>query len=161
MLDLRFLEPPTQHSLEEARRSLQTQQQSADEIKSKIQDAEQELKTVERHWHEVIRNLQQEHASAEQSIASTLAYLSPIRRLPHELLGSIFSFIFEEYPCCAWVLSAVCQLWRKQALGMHRLWSRVRFQLCILPLLIETRGDTLPHLLSRTIAPPISSSDSR
>ncbi|KAI0694203.1 hypothetical protein BC835DRAFT_1415455 [Cytidiella melzeri] len=126
MLDLRFLDPPTQHSLGEARRSLQKQQESVDKITAKIQDAEQELERIVRESHEVIRDLEQERAVVADGIARTLAYLSPIRRLPHELLGQIFTFIFEDYPCCSWVLSAVCQLWRRQVLSMPRLWSKIR-----------------------------------
>lgn len=125
MRDLRFTEPPTRHSLEEARRSLQEQQESSNRIASKIEDAEQELKRILKESQQMIWNLEKERAAVEDGIARTLAYLSPIRRLPHELLGVIFTFIFDDYPCCAWVLSAVCKLWRSQVLSMPRLWSKV------------------------------------
>ncbi|KAI0088846.1 hypothetical protein BDY19DRAFT_1089545 [Irpex rosettiformis] len=127
MLDLLPLpEPPTQSSLTEARRNLETQKQSANNLASKIRDAEQELERIVRESHEAIKNLEQERAAVEGGIARTLAYLSPIRRLPHELLRLIFTLIFEDYPCCAWVLSAVCQLWRREALSMPRLWTKIR-----------------------------------
>ncbi|KAI0341461.1 hypothetical protein BDW22DRAFT_1359033 [Trametopsis cervina] len=126
MRDLRFTEPPTRHSLEEARRSLQEQQESSNRIASKIEDAEQELKRILKESQQMIWNLEKERAAVEDGIARTLAYLSPIRRLPHELLGVIFTFIFDDYPCCAWVLSAVCKLWRSQVLSMPRLWSKIR-----------------------------------
>lgn len=119
-------EPPTQNSLADARRSLKEQEQAAHDLALKIKDAEHELERILRESHEAIATLERERAAVEDGIARTLAYLSPIRRLPHELLGHIFTFIFEDYPCCAWVLSAVCQLWRRKALSMPRLWSKVR-----------------------------------
>jgi hypothetical protein len=51
--------------------------------------------------------------------------MSPIRRLPSELLRHIFMMNFDEYPCCAWILSSVCLQWRRLALSMPKLWSKV------------------------------------
>ena len=113
MLDLSLPEPPTQSGLAEARRILEDQKQSSDSLASKIKDAEEELQRINRESREAIKNLEQERAAVEDAITKTLAYLSPIRRLPHELLRLIFNLIFEDFPCCAWVLSAVCQLWRR------------------------------------------------
>ncbi|KAI0311008.1 hypothetical protein OF83DRAFT_1152884 [Amylostereum chailletii] len=33
---------------------------------------------------------------------------------------------FSEYPCCAWILASVCPLWRRLALSMPKIWSKIR-----------------------------------
>jgi hypothetical protein len=75
-----------------------------------------------------IKQLQRERAALEEKISRTLAYVSPIRRLPAELLRLIFMTNFDEYPCCAWILSSVCSQWRRLALSMPKLWSKVWYQ---------------------------------
>ncbi|KAF8632777.1 hypothetical protein AX15_001680 [Amanita polypyramis BW_CC] len=67
-----------------------------------------------------------QRAQLEAKELRTLAYLSPIRKLPAELLRDIFLWNFEEHPCCAWVLSAVCTSWRRLVLQTPGLWSKIR-----------------------------------
>jgi hypothetical protein len=75
--------------------------------------------------HCATKQLQRERAALEEKISRTLAYMSPIRRLPAELLRHIFMMNFDEYPCCAWILSSVCSQWRRLTLSMPKLWSKV------------------------------------
>lgn len=121
-----FPEPPTRASLTDARRVLDQQRNAVDALATRIQAAEDELKHIVRTRRDAIQEMEKERATAEDQVSRTLAYLSHIRRLPHELLGQIFMFIFDDYPCCAWVLAAVCSPWRRQVLSMPRLWSKVR-----------------------------------
>ncbi len=118
--------PPTPSSLAEARREVTVQQASHSNLTARIQAAEEELARVVEQSKRAIRELEKERAAIEQQLAQTLSYLSPIRRLPQELLGHIFMCIFDDLPCCAWILSAVSSLWRRQVLSMHKLWSKVR-----------------------------------
>ncbi|CCM06651.1 uncharacterized protein FIBRA_08934 [Fibroporia radiculosa] len=121
-------EPPTKTSLAEARRDLALHQQSVKALSTKIQSAEDELSRIVEQSRCAIHELEKERAALEDRVALTLAYISPIRRLPHELLRYIFLIDFDEYPCCAWVLSAVCSLWRRLALSMPTLWSKQPLQ---------------------------------
>lgn len=125
-------EPATRATLADARRQLAIHRESVCRVSDKIQSAEDTLARIVEDSKCAIRELERERASLEESVALTLAYLSPIRRLPHELLRHIFMSNFEEYPCCAWVLSAVCSLWRKLVLSMPILWSKA--SPCHLPL---------------------------
>ncbi|KAJ6578933.1 hypothetical protein B0H10DRAFT_2236042 [Mycena sp. CBHHK59/15] len=56
----------------------------------------------------------------------TCAYLSPTRRLSSELLSEMFLWCFDGHPCCGWVLSAVCAKWRRQALNIPLIRSKIR-----------------------------------
>lgn len=120
-----FPEPATQATISDARRHLALQRDSVEDISQKIQEAEQNLARIVEESRCAIQELEREKVAAEESVAAALAYLSPIRRLPDEILRHIFLFNFEEYPCCAWVLAAVSSLWRRLVLSMPRLWSRV------------------------------------
>ena len=118
-------EPPTQASLAEARRELTSRQESVQALSDRIRAAEEELARTVALAKSAILELEKERDVLQEQVAHTLAYIAPIRRLPHELLRYIFLLNFEEYPCCAWVLSAVCTLWRRQVLSMPTLWSKV------------------------------------
>lgn len=118
-------EPPTQATLADARRQLGHQRKSIQALSTQIQAAEDELARIVEERRSAIRELEAERAALEEDVSATLAYVAPIKRLPHELLRHIFLLNFEEYPCCAWVLSAVCSLWRRLVLSMPTLWSKV------------------------------------
>ncbi|KAH9038584.1 hypothetical protein EDB85DRAFT_2132236 [Lactarius pseudohatsudake] len=105
-------EPPTAASLADARRLLG--------------ESNAQLAQIVAESRCVIKQLQCEREALEDKIARALAYMSPIRRLPSELLRHIFIMNFDEYPCCAWILSSVCSQWRRLALSMPRLWSKIR-----------------------------------
>ena len=122
---VRFPEPPTSFSLADARRELTTQKESAKELSEKIHEAEENLARIIQESRCAIQQMEQEREVLEGEMDQILAYISPIKRLPDELLRLIFSMNFEDYPCCAWVLAAVCKLWRRQALSMPKIWSKV------------------------------------
>ena len=118
-------EPPTPSSLADARRSLDESNSSLANVDRKIEAAEAQLAQIVADSRCSINQLQRERAALEEKISRTLAYMSPIRRLPAELLRHIFMMNFDEYPCCAWILSSVCSQWRRLALSMPKLWSKV------------------------------------
>ncbi len=119
------LEPPTASSLADARRFLQETNTSLADVDRKIEAAEAQLAQIVADSRCSIKQLQRERAALEEKISRALAYISPIRRLPSELLRHIFIMNFDEYPCCAWILSSVCSQWRRLALSMPKLWSKV------------------------------------
>ena len=118
-------EPPTASSLADARRLLDESNTSLADVDHKIEAAEAQLAQIVAESRCSIKHLQRERAALEEKISRTLAYMSPIRRLPAELLRHIFMMNFDEYPCCAWILSSVCSQWRRLALSMPKLWSKV------------------------------------
>jgi hypothetical protein len=122
-------EPATEATLADARRALEIQRRSLLHITGKIDSSEAALAQIVADSRCAINEMAKERATLEEKIFHTMAYLSPIRRLPFELLRQIFLFNFDDYPCCAWVLCAVCSLWRKTALSMPRIWSKVRYPL--------------------------------
>ena len=118
-------EPPTAASLADARRLLDESNASLGDVNHKIETAEAQLAQIVAESHCAIKQLQLQREALEDKIARARAYMSPIRRLPNELLRHIFIMNFDEYPCCAWILSSVCSQWRRLALSMPRLWSKV------------------------------------
>jgi F-box-like len=118
-------DPPTPASLADARRLLNESNSSLAGLDRKIEAAEAQLAQIVADSRGTIKLLQRERAALEDKISRTLAYVSPIRRLPAELLRLIFMMNFDEYPCCAWILSSVCSQWRRLALSMPKLWSKV------------------------------------
>ncbi|KAI0719231.1 hypothetical protein C8Q72DRAFT_864085 [Fomitopsis betulina] len=143
-------EPPTQASLAEARRELSSRQDSVQALSDRIRTAEEELARTVAIAKSAIRELEKERDELQERVAHTLAYVAPIRRLPHELLRYIFLLNFEEYPCCAWVLSAVCTLWRRQVLSTPTMWSKIRLVTTqstsadTIRLWLERSGSTVP-----------------
>lgn len=122
---LNYPEPPTESSISEARRALQTQRQALSQLSERITSAEDALSQIVADRKRAIREMQREQHALEVKVKHTLAYISPIRRLPHELLRHIFMFNFDNHPCCAWILASVCVPWRRLALSIPRLWSKV------------------------------------
>ncbi|KAF8219338.1 hypothetical protein L208DRAFT_1418372 [Tricholoma matsutake] len=145
-----FPEPPTQATLADARRSLNETRISVMQMSSKIDKAEAELEQLVHDSKTIINQMQQERACLQEHLLQTMAYLSPIRRLPTDLLSDIFMWSFEDYSCQAWILASVCSSWRRLALRMPRIWSKVR--LCTsqnasadtIRLWLERSGDTVP-----------------
>jgi len=120
-----FCDPPTASSLAEARQALQATRTSVTELDTKIDAAEAALAHLIRDSQRKIDELLRERATLEEQVLQTMAYLSPIRRLPIELLRDVFMWCFLDHPCCAWVLASVCSPWRRLALRMPKLWSKV------------------------------------
>jgi F-box-like len=118
-------EPPTPSSLADARRFLDKTATSRADLDRKIEAAEAQLAQIVADSRCTIKQLQRERETLDEKISRALAYMSPIRRLPSELLRHIFMMNFDEHPCCAWILSSVCSQWRRMALSMPKLWSKV------------------------------------
>ncbi|KAI0264609.1 hypothetical protein BC834DRAFT_924502 [Gloeopeniophorella convolvens] len=138
-------EPPTASSLADARRLLDESHASLGDLDRKIEAAEAQLAQIVAESRCAIQQLQRDRTALEEKITQTRAYMSPIRRLPSELLRHIFIINFEEYPCCAWILSSVCSRWRRLALSMPKLWSKIR--LVTTP---NTSADTIRLWLERS-----------
>jgi hypothetical protein len=122
---LSYPEPPTELTVSEARRALQTQRQELSQLSERITSAEDVLARIVADSKRAIREMQREQHALEEKVKHTLAYISPIRRLPHELLRHIFMFNFDNHPCCAWILASVSVQWRRLALSIPKLWSKV------------------------------------
>lgn len=82
----------------------------------------------------ILTQLRTERDEHNEHIDAFRSTLSPVRRIPAELLTSIFIFAVHdvrtlmvfpnlEGPCNPWPLSQVCALWRGVALATHALWS--------------------------------------
>lgn len=127
-----YPDPPTESSLRDARRELANYQTSLSSLTSKVSQAEIALSQLVSESQCAINVMHKERLALEKKVVDTMGYIAPIRRLPQELLRGIFLFAFEDYPCCAWVLSSVCSLWRRMALSMPIIWSKVS-DLCTLP----------------------------
>lgn len=128
MVPLQFPDPPTAETLADARRSLVTTRESVSQLTSKIDAAEASLAQLVKESKCAISEMETRRALLKNMEQKTLAYLSPIRRLPTELLRDVFLWNFEDYSCCAWVLAAVCSSWRRLSLSMPRIWSKVSHQ---------------------------------
>jgi len=126
MSSISFPEPPTQATLADARRALNETRATVHDLTSKIDQAEVALAQIVHDSKTVINQMQDERTRLEEQLLHTMAYLSPIRRLPSDLLGDIFTCSFEEYSCQAWILASVCSSWRRLALRMPRIWSKAR-----------------------------------
>lgn len=120
-----FVDPPTKETLANARRSLEATRASVEEITYTINAAEIALAKLVRESRLAINELEGQRTTLEDQVSRTLAYLSPIRRLPIELLREIFVWSFEEHACSAWVLAAVCPSWRRLSLKIPIIWSKV------------------------------------
>lgn len=120
-------EPPTSVARAEAQNRLVDHRKNIKLLNEKIQSAEDTLAQIVSESKCAIEELKQQRSASENDLVLTLAYIAPIRTLPQELLRHIFMLNFEDHPCCAWGLSAVCVSWRKLALSVPRLWSKVSF----------------------------------
>ena len=125
---LDFPEPPTESAIAHARAQLTLYHHDSRALELKIQDARDQLARLVEERQNAIREMEKDLASLEDKVALTKAYVSPIKRLPNELLRHIFFFNFDDCAWSAWVISAVCSLWRRLVLNMPKLWSKVRLR---------------------------------
>jgi len=121
-----FPEPPTEAALNDARRELDSQRGSLAALSKEIDEAEVALARIVAESKCAIDEMHRQRLALEAKVSYTMAYIAPIRRLPNELIRHIFMCNFDDYPCTAWVLAAVCSRWRRLALSMPQLWSKVR-----------------------------------
>ncbi|KAJ7923916.1 hypothetical protein B0H13DRAFT_1706905 [Mycena leptocephala] len=126
MLPLPSSEPPTYVSLSAARAALDEYLKDASSLADGITAMKDSLAQIVAERQAVINELRREQHLVQETIAHTQAYLSPTRRLSSELLSEMFLWCFDGHPCCGWVLSAVCAKWRRQALNIPLIWSKIR-----------------------------------
>lgn len=101
------------------------QEKQVGELQRKIEDAQRALEELIAESTRAISVLEDDKNRVEGELRATKEFLSPMRRLPDDLLQHIFLANFEETPCSAWTLSGVCSSWRRIVLNMPRLWSKV------------------------------------
>ncbi|KAL5521523.1 hypothetical protein ACEPAF_2271 [Sanghuangporus sanghuang] len=118
--------PPSTMQLEEGKQRLKEQEQEATDIQRKIVDAQRALEELIAESTRVISALEDDKRRVESEIKASREFLSPMRRLPDDLLRHVFASSFEDVPCCAWTLAGVCCRWRRIALNMPRIWSKIR-----------------------------------
>ncbi|KIK54893.1 hypothetical protein GYMLUDRAFT_120880, partial [Collybiopsis luxurians FD-317 M1] len=104
------------------------------------QIAEKDLADYESEIHSLQIRIAQVRARHENLKAYTTnlgSLLSPIRRLPNELLGKIFGFASNPNDLTsrlrgssASAVSSVCARWRQLALNSPEVWSSMRIYLC-------------------------------
>lgn len=146
----RLSDLPTLSQLEEARGALRSSEKALDDISEKIRNAEDELTKVIEETRQTISNYTAKQAAIQQEVALIRAFIAPIRRLPNDLLREIFLICFEHNASSAWTLAAVCTGWRRLALSVHSLWSRIRLELTqndspdIIRLWLERSGLSCP-----------------
>ncbi|KAJ3562520.1 hypothetical protein NP233_g9517 [Leucocoprinus birnbaumii] len=93
------------------------------------------LETEIRTLRETLVNLEQRQENVRNYLSSQRSLLSPIRRIPPEILGQIFLALQNvSEPICfgddaleniePWTLLRVCRFWRDVALSLSELWSK-------------------------------------
>lgn len=99
--------------------------------KSLLQSLEIEIQRVR----EVLADLEQRHENIKNHVTCQESLLSPIRRVPPEILGQIFLALRDlSGPICfgdealenveLWTLLRVCRFWRDVVLSYSELWSQ-------------------------------------
>ncbi|KAG7092531.1 hypothetical protein E1B28_008881 [Marasmius oreades] len=145
-----FPDPPSRVSLANAKLTLTEHAKSLEQLSSKINEAEAHLAQIVLEAQCAINEMTRERSLIEEKISRTQSYLAPTRRLPSELLSYVFNWCFQDHPCCAWILAAVCRKWRRLALNMPRIWSKIRLLTTqhsspdIIRLWLERAGPTVP-----------------
>ncbi|VDC07401.1 unnamed protein product [Peniophora sp. CBMAI 1063] len=156
-------EPPTTASLHAARERLASDGVALSDLQARITAAERKLAETIAEQRAAIYALQAEHTELRRTVEHTRGYLAPIKRLPRELLQEVFLWNWEEQPCVGWVLSSICRLWRRTALGMPMLWTKIRLVTTpssspdTIRLWLERAGPSLPldiEIFLRVARPP-------
>lgn len=118
-------EPLTAQGIVEAQRQLEGHHQELHQLHKDIINEEEALRQYVEEKERKIKDLHHRRKTLEDTTYLTVAYLSPIRRLPNEVLSHVFRFGFEEDATFAWTLASVSTLWRRVALHMPKIWSKV------------------------------------
>lgn len=116
---------PTDRQLREARERLSEQKGIAFELDEKIREEHERLERMVREVKRGIATLDIKRQEIEKEIQTTKEFLSPMRRLPDDLVRQLFLACFDDSAYAGWRLAAVCLSWRRLALDMPRLWSKV------------------------------------
>ncbi|KAJ6507801.1 hypothetical protein C8R47DRAFT_1099604 [Mycena vitilis] len=77
------------------------------------------------HAREALEELMRKQKDAVDVVSQHCGALSPVRRMPHEMLCEIFASTAAGDPEAPWRLAGVCQSWRNAALEYGRLWSAI------------------------------------
>ncbi|KAJ7239590.1 hypothetical protein B0H12DRAFT_1001579, partial [Mycena haematopus] len=79
--------------------------------------------------HSRLKQLEAERARLSSFRTQSCAILSPLRRMPPEILGEIFSRTIPALPdrtrYSPWFLTHISRRWREIAISTSSLWSRV------------------------------------
>jgi hypothetical protein len=97
---------------------------SGDDIrqaKSMIDQLDQNIEDLE----QSIRQLQRRIEELQEQRANYVSYISPLRRLPTEILSEIIRKCLQNGVDIT-VMSSICNRLREVALGMSGLWRRIR-----------------------------------
>ncbi|KAF7342652.1 hypothetical protein MSAN_02022200 [Mycena sanguinolenta] len=85
-----------------------------------------------------LRKLEKKRQTLSDYKAQHMGILSPLRRMPPEILGEIFSWpqqstfaVFRPKENCPWILTHVCSRWRAVALSLPSLWSLITIDFSI------------------------------
>ncbi|KAF9069488.1 hypothetical protein BDP27DRAFT_1222549, partial [Rhodocollybia butyracea] len=108
-----------------------------DEVATILQNVQQDLQDYESEIHRLKSRsifLQAQMERLQQYASQVQSLCSPIRKVPDEILQCIFDYSCDTNEFIAlrskpaMVLSAVCSRWRRNALAMPAIWSRMSLQ---------------------------------
>ena len=104
----------------------------------------------------ILNSLKRKRAYIQESIDDFNTILAPVRRLPMDVLGAIFSHCLathrnpvmsaSEAPI---LLTQICRDWRSIAFSIPRLWSRLHIPILRAGTLIHYLPDALPYVIER------------
>ncbi|KAL0581575.1 hypothetical protein V5O48_000504 [Marasmius crinis-equi] len=149
-------DPPTIVSLADAKLKLSHHFESLGKLNDKISEAEAHLAQIVLEAQCAINEMAKEKSVVEERILHTQSYLSPIRRLPSELLSYVFYWCFEDHPCCAWILSAIRLLTTQHSspdiirLWLERSGPSVPLDIEIYLRVVKSSSDASPSTRLRT-----------
>ncbi|KAJ7292558.1 hypothetical protein C8J57DRAFT_1180 [Mycena rebaudengoi] len=111
--------------------------------RTRISEIDHEIRRLEG----LLKQLRRERTNVLHDIEQHLAVISPMRQLPSDVLGEIFSWTLPRFDdnigfyystdisMCPWVLTHVCRRWRHLAISLPSLWGD-----------IHVRSDYIPAL---------------
>uniref|UniRef100_A0A0W0F886 F-box domain-containing protein n=1 Tax=Moniliophthora roreri TaxID=221103 RepID=A0A0W0F886_MONRR len=110
------------------------------EINQFISDTRHDIDAYEEHIYRLLSSVRQYRAkqvSLRRDIARYQSLLSPIRRIPSEVLQQIFTFAAtptllgaNSWTSPAFIMASVCVRWRNVALQSPVIWSKISAGLC-------------------------------
>jgi hypothetical protein len=90
------------------------------QAKSTIRQLDQNIEDLERSMTQLRRRIEE----LQQQRANYVSYISPLRRLPTEILSEIIMICVQKHVDLT-VIAAICSRLRDVVLGMSRLWSHI------------------------------------
>ncbi|EJD37655.1 hypothetical protein AURDEDRAFT_116741 [Auricularia subglabra TFB-10046 SS5] len=92
-------------------------------IQSQIDAAHAELADIQRKTNEKVTALEAERDALRQGMHSAECIAAGVRRVPVELLATIFALVGEP-----WTVSSICVRWRREALALKSLWNQIKLR---------------------------------